>query len=236
MWIREEHGGTRNLFQSGSNEQGEDLRLKGICRPKSQIQVVFSAENRWSPKMKRSSLILRGIFRPKSEIQAVFRAENRWSFLRGIFWPKSEILAFFPAENRWSPKKKKRSSSEKRHEIRSQSTKNINLGLDLHSCSPESVNFFGAQSSLGRAQFSLGGTSSHLEGARPRYAPHGAGSDQNEGIPLKQGRQDSNFNHLRWTDENFRIGKYEEKIKFDKIWGYRNAVSPSNEHAKIQTF
>ena len=143
----------------------------------------------------------------------------------GVFSGRKQVIS-----------KKKRSSSEKRREIRSQSIKNVNLGLDLHSSSPESVNFFGAQSSLGRAQFSLGGTSSHLEGARPRYALHGAGSDQNEGIPLKQGRQDSNFNHLRWTDENFRIGKYEGKIKFDKIWGYRNAVSPSNEHAKIQTF
>ena len=43
--------------------------------------------------------------------------------------------------------KKKRSS--KRHEIRCQSTKNTNLGLDLHSSSSEPVNFFGAQSSLG---------------------------------------------------------------------------------------
>ena len=28
-----------------------------------------------------------------------------------------------------------------------------------------------------------------------------------------------NFNHLRSTDEIFWISKYEEKIKFDKIWG-----------------
>ena len=32
-----------------------------------------------------------------------------------------------------------------------------NLGLDLHSSSPEPGNFFGAQSSLGGAQFSFGG-------------------------------------------------------------------------------
>ena len=53
---------------------------------------------------------------------------------------------------------KKRSSSQKRHEIRCQSTKNTNLGLDLHSSSPEPVNFSRAQSSLGGAQFSFGGS------------------------------------------------------------------------------
>ena len=42
------------------------------------------------------------------------------------------------------------------------------LGLDLHSSSPETVNFFGAQSSLGTRKQSFGG-------ARPRNAPHGAG-------------------------------------------------------------
>ena len=60
-------------------------------------------------------------------------------------------------------KKKKRSLSQKFYEIRRESTKttkkqfllansravNTNLGLDLHSSSPETVNFFGAQSSLG---------------------------------------------------------------------------------------
>ena len=30
---------------------------------------------------------------------------------------------------------------------------------------------------------------------------------QNEGILFKQGRQNSKFNHLRWTDEIFKIHK-----------------------------
>ena len=34
--------------------------------------------------------------------------------------------------------------------------------------------------------------------------------------------KNSNFNHLRWTDDIFRIGKYEEKIKFNKNWWYQN--------------
>ena len=58
---------------------------------------------------------------------------------------------------------------------------------------------------------------------------------QNKEIPLKQGCQNSNFNHLLWTDEIFRIGKYEEKIKFGKVWGNDNVVSSSNDGVKIQT-
>ena len=30
------------------------------------------------------------------------------------------------------------------------------------------------------------------------------------------------FNHSCWAHEIFRICKYEEKIKFDEIWGYQN--------------
>ena len=50
--IREGHGGTRNLSQSGSNEQSEEQRLKGIFRPNSEIQAVFPAEDRRSTKKK----------------------------------------------------------------------------------------------------------------------------------------------------------------------------------------
>ena len=52
---------------------------------------------------------------------------------------------------------------------------------------------------------------------------------QNEGIPLKQGYQNSNFAYIRWTVQIFKIRKYEKKIKFNKIWGYHNGVSLSNE-------
>ena len=45
------------------------------------------------------------------------------------------------------------------------------LGLDLHSSSPESVNFFGAQSSLGGHNFRLGGLKQSFGGARSRNAP-----------------------------------------------------------------
>ena len=81
--------------------------------------------------------------------------------------------------------KKKRSSSPKFHEIRCESTKTTKkqfllanstakstnlgvLGLDLHSSSPERVNFFGAQSSLGAQKQSFGE-------ARSRNSPRGAG-------------------------------------------------------------
>ena len=58
---------------------------------------------------------------------------------------------------------------------------------------------------------------------------------QNEGIPLKQGRQNSKLNHAPWTDEIFRIGKY-EKIKFDKIWEYHNGSTPQMRTPKFTLF
>ena len=129
MLIREGHGCTRNLFQCGSNEQGEDQK-KGL--------QFKNFHKFWSS------------------------SQNSCDF--------SQILK--------CRTKKKRSSSEKFYEIRCESTKitkmravNTNsgvLGLDLHSNSPEPINFFGAQSSLGGAQFSFGG-------ARPRNAPRVAG-------------------------------------------------------------
>ena len=67
-------------------------------------------------------------------------------------------------------KKKKRSSSQKRLKIWCQSTKNPSLDLDLRSRSPEPVNFFGAQSSLG------GGTIFVWGGTAPVCPPRGAGS------------------------------------------------------------
>ena len=88
--------------------------------------------------------------------------------------------------------KKKKSSSQKFYEIRCESTKitkkqfllansraistNLGiLGLDLHSSSPEPVNFFGAQSSLGGHSFRLGEHKQSFGGARPQNAPRGAG-------------------------------------------------------------
>ena len=85
--------------------------------------------------------------------------------------------------------KKKRLSSQKCHEILCQSTKitkiplaNTNLGLALHFSCPKPVNFFGAQSSLGGAQFSFGENRQSFGGARPRNAPRGAGPDCTETI------------------------------------------------------
>ena len=36
--------------------------------------------------------------------------------------------------------------------------------------------------------------------------------------------KDAKIYHLRWTDEIFRIGKYEETIKFDEVWRYHNVA------------
>ena len=54
------------------------------------------------------------------------------------------------------------------------------FGFDLHSSSPEPVNFFGAQSSLGGTIFVWGGTSSHLVGHGPGMLPRGAGPELRE--------------------------------------------------------
>ena len=88
-------------------------------------------------------------------------------------------------------KKKKRFSSQKFYEIRCESTKitklravNTSSGvldLDLRSSSPEPVNFFGEQSSVGRGTiFVWGGTSSHLGGHGPEMLPQGAGLQSNQ--------------------------------------------------------
>ena len=91
-----------------------------------------------------------------------------------------EIARDFPAEIANSSvfsgrkqviSKKKTSPSQKRHKIWCQSTKNTNLDLDLRSRSPDPVNFFGAQSSLGEHNFRLAGHKHSVGGARPRYAP-----------------------------------------------------------------
>ena len=84
--------------------------------------------------------------------------------------------------------KEKRSSSQKLYEIWCESTKitkrhfllansravNTNLevlGLDLHSTSPEPINFFGAQTSLGGAQFSFEGAQAVIWGSMASECP-----------------------------------------------------------------
>ena len=97
---------------------------------------------------------------------------------KGFSGQNREFKRFFQPKAGDLKKKKKRFSSPKCHEIRCQSTKftkipmaNTNLSLDLYSSSPELVNFFGAQSSLGGHNF-------RLWGHGPGMPPRGAGSDQ----------------------------------------------------------
>ena len=91
-----------------------------------------------------------------------------------------KILAIF-LELLSKDQKKKRSSSQNFYEIRCEYTKilkiravNTNLGvlsLDLHSNSPEPVNFFGAQSLRRGAQFSFGGHKQSFGGHGPGMPP-----------------------------------------------------------------
>ena len=53
---------------------------------------------------------------------------------------------------------------------------NTNLGLDLHSNTPNPVNFVGHSPRLGGHNFLLGGHKQSLGGHGPGMPPHGAGS------------------------------------------------------------
>ena len=125
---------TRNLFQYGSNEKGEDQKK------------VFST------KISTNS-------RYRLKVLAIFQE--------------------FLSKDQKKEKKRSRPKSFMKSGVSSKITKiwavNTNLGvlgLDLHSSSPEPVNFFGAQSSLGGGHnFRLGGTSSHLGGHGPGMPP-----------------------------------------------------------------
>ena len=168
----------------------------------SQNSCVFPRISKWRPKKKSSFLYFHKVWL-SSQSFSDFPQILKWKQKKG-FRPKIstksgcrlKILAIF--HDFWSEdqkKKKKRSSSQNLHKIRWKFTKitktqllltnsravNTNLGvlgLDLHSRSPESVNFFGAQSSLGGHNFRLGGTSSHLGGTAPECPPpRGAGPD-----------------------------------------------------------
>ena len=119
-------GSTRSLFCVNSwgvrgHEKFIPVWIKWT-RWGAKIQRDFPAENRWSPKKKRSSLKLQGIFRQKSEIQAVFPAENRWSpknkiKKKGLHW---NCRGFFGRKQVISKK-----MSQKRHKIWCPCTKNI---------------------------------------------------------------------------------------------------------------
>ena len=108
--------GTRYLSQSGSNQQGEEQRFKGI-------------------------------FRPKSEIQALFPAKT------GDF-------------------QKKRSSSQKRHEIRCQPQKTPIWASICTPVAPSRLNSSGHCPRLGGHNFRLGGAQAIIWwGTAPAFPP-----------------------------------------------------------------
>ena len=143
-------------------------------------------------KKKRSSPNLQGIFRPISGNSSGFsgrkqviskkknKKKNVFSKFARDFPAKIGNLSDFSGRNQVVSKKKKKQKKvfiPKRHEIRCQSTKNTNLGLDLHSSSPEPVNFSGAQSLLGGHKQSFGGYG-------PGMPPVAPGSELNQHFRL----------------------------------------------------
>ena len=153
-------------FERGTGAREIYPTLDQINKVRSKKSKGFSGRNRkfkWFFRPKTSDLQKKKVF---TEIARDFPAEIGNS--SGFSGRKQVIF-----------KSKKRSSSQKRHKIWCQSTKNTNLDLDLRSRSTEPVNFFGAESSLARAQFSSGGggcTSSQLGEHGPGMPPRGAGS------------------------------------------------------------
>ena len=144
VYLCEFEGGTRSLLECRSNEKRDDKKKKKV----------------FSTNISTNSGC-------RLKIPAIFDE----------FLSKVQI------------KKKKTSLSQKFYDIQCESTKvtkkqfllansravNNNLGvlgLDLHSSSPEPINFFGVQ-------FSFGGTQAVIWGARPRNAPCGAGPGSN---------------------------------------------------------
>ena len=140
-------GGAREIYPT----------LDQMNKVKSKNCMRFSGRNR---KFKR-------FFRPKTRD---LKKKGLHCNFKGFSDQDRKFKRFFRPKT-GDLKKKKRSSSQKRRKIRCQYTKNTNLGLDLRSRSPEPVNFFGVQSSLGGHNFRLGGHKQPVGGARPRYAP-----------------------------------------------------------------
>ena len=156
----------RSLFcvnSRGAREIYPSLdQINKVRRKKSKI---FSGQNR---KFKRFFRPKAGdIFRPKTgdihKKKKVF-SETASNFPAGF----GNSSGFSGQKQVISKKTKKRSSSQKRHKIWCQTTKNTNLDLDLRSRSPEPVNFFGAQSSRGDGHnFRLGAQSVSWGGTAP---------------------------------------------------------------------
>ena len=58
---------------------------------------------------------------------------------------------------------------------------------------------------------------------------------QNEGFLFKQGRQNSKFNRLRWTDEIFRIDKMKIRQNLTKFGGTKMKDPPQTRTPKFKT-
>ena len=112
--------------------------------------------------------------RTRNLSQSGLKEQGEDQRFKGIFRRNRKFKRFFRPKT--GDFQKKRSLFQKCHEIRCQSTKttkllvaNTNSGLELHSSSPELVNFFGAQSSIGGVQFLFGG------GRKQSFGGHGPG-------------------------------------------------------------
>ena len=148
MWIREGHGGTRNLSQSGSNEQGEDHK----------DSTEFSGRNRESKRCGFSGR--KQVISKKKDLHWNCKGFSGRNMNPSGDLQKKKVR--FPKMS-WNPVSV--------HKTTKIPVANTNLGLDLHSSSPEPVNFFGAHPSLGGAQFSFGGAQAVIWGGTAPVCP-----------------------------------------------------------------
>ena len=187
MWILEGHGGTRNLSQSGSNEQGEEQKVKEILRPKSEIQAVFPAKNWWPPKKKGLYWNCKGFSGQNLKFKRFFRPKTSDLPKKKVF---TEIARDVPTENYSSgfsdrkqvisqKKKKKKGLHSKNFTKSCVSPQETRIWTSI--CAPEAPSlliFSGHSPRLGGHNFfRLGGTSTQLRGHGPGMPPRGAGSD-----------------------------------------------------------
>ena len=141
---------------------------------KTKNSKEFSCQNR---KCKR-------FFRPKtSDLQNKKRLHRN---CKGFSGQNRKCKRFFRPKTGVSPPSKKKVFLSKTSRNAMSVHKSTDLGLHLHSSSPEPVYFFGEQSSLWGAQFSFREAHAVIWGARPRYAhPRCAGSAFMQTLPIE---------------------------------------------------
>ena len=136
---------------------------KNLKQARRQDSVTGGAEINFGGQKKFIYMNSRVAWGHKKFIR-VWIKQTKWKPIKTVFTTRNsthsgcrlKILAIF--HELFSEDQKKRSLSQTFYEIRCESTKITKKRFLLHFSSPESVNFFEVQFSLGEHSFHLGGT------------------------------------------------------------------------------